>query len=233
MKYEAVIFDLFGTLASNFSSRGYNDALAQMASVLSLPPDDFRQKWFATSRERNAGAHQNCEADVKHVCRELGVIPERTQVRLAVQSRLDYIRHVMTPQPGAIEVLSCLKNEGYKTGLLSNCSHEIPVVWPETPFAPLIDVTVFSCSVGMSKPDPRIYQLTAKRLGVRAEECLFVGDGSSQELSGASSVGMHPVLTRPDADSREPHLMDREQWNGSAVSSLTDILTVIRNSEGP
>ncbi len=65
MKYRAVIFDLFGTLASNFSSQGYNNALMQMATALSLPSDDFRQAWFATSKERNSGAFQNCETDVE------------------------------------------------------------------------------------------------------------------------------------------------------------------------
>ena len=228
MKYLAVIFDLFGTLAHNFSTHGYNDTLVQMASVLSLPSDEFRRVWFETSRERNTGVSQNCESDVEHVCRELGVLPERKQVQLAVQSRLAYIRAVMTPQPGAIEVLARLKDEGYKTGLLSNCTHEIPVVWPETPFAPLIDVAVFSCSVGMRKPDPRIYQLAARQLNVLSGQCLYVGDGGSQELSGALEVGMHPVLIRLDADSTEPYLINREQWDGSAVSSLRDVLTLVR-----
>lgn len=232
MKHPAVIFDLFGTLADNFSSRGYNDGLMQMAEALSLPSDDFRQAWFATSRERNIGALQNCEADVEYICRELKVLPKKRQIQLAVQARLDYIRHVMTPQPHAVETLSRLKEDGYKTGLLSNCSHEIPVVWPETPLAPLIDVAVFSCSVNMRKPDPRIYQLTAERLGVRPEECLYVGDGGSQELSGALTVGMHPVLIRPDAESSEQHLMKREQWDGPEISSLTDVLIASRDGLG-
>ncbi len=229
MKYLAVIFDLFGTLAGNFSSQGYNDALVQMASALSLPSDDFRQVWFATSRERNTVTSQNCETDVEYICREIGVLPDKNQIQLAVQSRLDYIRHVMTPQPDAIEALSYLKEEGYKTGLPSNCSHEVPVVWTETSFAPLIDVAVFSCSVGMRKPDPCIYELTAKRLEVRPEECIFVGDGDSEELSGALNVGMRPILIRHDADSAEPHLMKREQWDGPTISSLTDVLMLVRD----
>ena len=59
MKHLAVIFDLFGTLADNFSSSEYEDALVQMASTLSLPPDDFRRVWFDTPRNRNTGALQS------------------------------------------------------------------------------------------------------------------------------------------------------------------------------
>lgn len=227
MKYDAVVFDLFGTLAGNFSTQGYNDALAGMASALSLPSDDFRRAWFETSRERNAGAFQSSEADVEHICGRFGVTPDEGRVQLAVEARLDYIRHVMMPQPDAIEVLSGIREKGLKTALISDCTHEIPTVWPETPFAPLLDTTVFSCMVGMRKPDPRIYQLAIERLDVLPEQCLYVGDGGSQELSGALKVGMRPVLIRPDADSTEPHLARREEWDGPVISSLREILAIV------
>jgi len=226
MKYLAVIFDLFGTLAHNFSTSGYQDTLVEMASVLSLPSDEFRRGWFETSRERNTGVSQSCQGDIELICRRLEVRPEERQVELAVKVRLDYIKHLMTPQPGAVETLSCLRQDGYKTGLISDCTHEIPAVWPETPFAPLIDEAIFSCLAGFRKPDARIYQLAARQLDVQPEQCLYVGDGGSQELSGALKVGMYPVLIRPDADSSEPHLINRERWDGPAVSSLRDVLTL-------
>lgn len=232
MKYLAVIFDLFGTLVNNFSTQRYEETLVKMASALSLPSHDFKQAWFATSRGRNTSNNPSCEGDVKYICQELGIIPENKQVQLAVQHRLDYIREVMTPQPNSVEVVSQLKEEGLKIGLLSNCTHEIPTVWPETPFAALIDVAIFSCLVGMMKPDPRIFLLTAKRLEVKPEECLFIGDGGSNELSGALSVGMQSVLTRPDADSTEQHLSNREQWNGLTISSLMDIPAVLKEVGG-
>ncbi len=227
MTYQAVIFDLFGTLAHNFSAQGYGDALVQMASVLSLPAEDFRRAWFSTSRERSAAAQPSCEGDVELICRQFEMTPDEKQVELAVQARLDYIRLVMTPQPEAGETLAALKEKGYRTGLISDCSHEIPVVWPETIFAPLIDEAVFSCVAGMRKPDPRIYRLATDKLGVRPEDCLFVGDGGSQELSGAREVGMHPVLIRVDADSDESHLANREEWDGPAISSLPEVLDLV------
>ena len=227
MKYKAVIFDLFGTLADNFSSSEYEDALSQMASTLSISSDDFRRMWFSTSRNRNKDTFQSCEARVEYICNELGAQPERGQISSVVQIRLNYIRHVMKPRPGAVEVLRHLKENGYKTGLISDCSHEIPVIWPEVPIASLIDTAVFSCSVGFRKPDPRIYKLAAESLRVPLEQCLYVGDGSSQELSGALRVGMHAVLFRLDADSTEPHLIDREQWDGPTIHTLSEVLTAV------
>ena len=231
MNYLAVIFDLFGTLTDNFSSRDYEDVLVQMASALSLPSDDFRQAWFSTSRDHNAAAPQSCEARIEYICSELGVQPEKRQIIQAAQVRLNYIRRVMKPRSGSVEVLSQLREKGYKTGLISDCSHEIPVIWPETPLAPLVDAAVFSCSVGFRKPDPRIYELAAERLRVPLEQCLYTGDGGSQELSGALKVGMHPVLIRLDADSTERHLIDREQWDGPTIYSLREVLTVVTEGD--
>ncbi|MBI2830288.1 MAG: HAD family hydrolase [Chloroflexi bacterium] len=231
MKYLAVIFDLFGTLVDNFVSSEYEDSLAQMASTLSLSPGEFRQVWYQTFREQNTGEFPGCESHIKHICSALGVECEQKQVKMAMQLRLDYIRHVMTPRPGALEVLALLREQGCKTGLVTNCSAEIPVIWPEHPLSPLIDIMVFSCSVGLRKPDPRIYQLGTEQLGVRPDQCLFVGDGSNQELTGALAVGMQPVLIRFDAESTEPHLINRERWDGLKVSSLMEVLTIIGESE--
>ena len=60
---------------------------------------------FQKPRSSNitAGAAQNSRADVESICRNLGVLPDEKQVELAVQIRLDHIRQVMTPRPGATD----------------------------------------------------------------------------------------------------------------------------------
>lgn len=227
VKHLAVIFDLFGTLADNFSTREYEETLVQMASVLSIPPDDFKRGWYSSSKARNAAMPQNLEDRVEYICAGLGAQREKKQVRDAAMIRFDYIRWVMKPRLDSIEVLSRIKEKGYKLGLISDCSDEIPVIWPETPLASLFDATVFSCLVGFRKPDPRIYQLAAERLSIPVERCLYIGDGGSQELSGALRAGMRPVLIRLDAESTEGHLINREHWVGLTIHSLKEILTIV------
>ena len=228
MKYKAVIFDLFGTLVDNLSVREYESIMRQMASVLSAPADDFERLWFDTFNKRATGVFQSTEATIEYICQQLGVHLEDTQIKLAARIMFDFIARSMTPRPDAIEVISSLKSEGYKTGLITDCSSDAPRTWENTPFAPLIDVAVFSCSEGVRKPAPRIYQLAVERLAVRPETCLYVGDGSSQELTGASQVGMHPVLIRvPYEDSADTHRLDREEWDDPVISSLKDVLTLV------
>jgi len=228
MKYKAVIFDLFGTLIDKFSLREHRSVLRQMANVLSVSSDDFIQLWFDTFDERGLGVFQTIEANVEHICERLGVHSEDAQIELAAKINLDYTARGMRSRPDAEEVLSYLKTRGYKTGLISNCSTSIPEILKDMPFATLIDEAVFSSLVGLQKPDPRIYQIATDRLGVEPRECLYVGDGDSQELSGAAEVGMHPVLICDlDEDSTDVHRVDAEakQWNGPVISSLREILT--------
>ncbi len=231
MKYKAVIFDLFGTLIDNFSVREHESVLRQMASAVSAPSDGFVQLWLKTFNERATGVFQSPEANIDYTCKKLGVYAEDAQVKLAARIRFDFTARSMTPRPDAVEVLSHLKSNGYKTGLISDCSAEVPAIWQDTPFAPLFDVTIFSCKVGVKKPSPRIYQLAIEQLGVEPHGCLYIGDGSSQELTGAAAVGMHPILIRdPDEDSAEVHRVDAEaeKWGGPVIPSLKEALTLVK-----
>ena len=231
MKYEAVIFDLFGTLIENYTIEQHEGVLRQMASVLSAPSEDFVRLWYETFNDRCMGTLKTPEDNIDYVCRKLGVPVEGSQISVAARIRLDLTINSMVPMPGAIVTLSSLKIEGCKTGLVTDCSAEVPAIWQDTPFAPLFDVTVFSCKVGLKKPDPRIYQLAAEQLAVKPESCLYIGDGSSQELTGADAVGMHPVLIRdPEEDSGVMHRVEAEadRWYGSAISSLTEVLDLVR-----
>ena len=231
MKYKAVIFDLFGTLVDNYTIERHENVLRQMASVLSVPSKDFVRLWYETFNDRCMGIFKTPEDNIDYVCRKLGVPVEGSQMSIATSIRLDLTTNSMLPMPGAIATLSSLKMEGYKTGLVTDCSAEVPTIWQDTPFAPLFDVTVFSCKVGLKKPDPRIYQLVAEQLAVKPESCLYIGDGSSQELTGANAVSMHPVLIRdPKEDSRVMHRVEAEtdRWDGPAISSLSEVLDLVK-----
>lgn len=231
MKYAAVIFYLFGTLIDKFSLREGTKVLEQIASVLSVSSDDFIQLYFSTYNEGALGVFNNTEAKFEYICQKIGVRPKYTQTKLAAQIHLDYTRRSITPRPDSTEVLSHLKSSGYKTGLISDCSDVVAKVWQNTPFTSLIDVAVFSCLVGFTKPDSRIYQVVAEQLKVEPQSCLYIGDGGSQELTGAAQVGMHPVLIRvPDEDITDMYRLDaeRESWDGPAISSLKEVLTLIK-----
>ncbi len=233
MKYKAVVFDLYGTLVANFSARAHEEVLRQMASVVGAPPDDFVRLWFESYDWRAVGKIASPEDNITYVCRKLGMSVEDVKVREAARIRYDFTRRNLKPWPEAVPVISRLKSLGYKVALISDCSAETPLSWQYTDLAQLMDATVFSCSVGIKKPDPGIYLQATTRLGVNPEDCLYIGDGSSNELSGAAAVGMHPVMIRSPLETRDVHRVHEEKWEGPRISSLNEVLRLVSDDEAP
>ncbi len=78
---------------------------------------------------------------------------------------------------GTVEILRALKHAGYRLYGLSNWSAEkFALVETEFPFLQWFDEIVVSGRVGLIKPDPRIFTLLLEKIGLRAEECLFIDD---------------------------------------------------------
>jgi putative hydrolase of the HAD superfamily len=229
MKAKVIIFDLFGTLVDDFAT-SIGQMQAELIAALAVPREPFIKIWRQTSEMRTIGAFQTVEASIDYVCGVMGTQITAEQMAKAVGIRLHYIRRALNPRPDALETLARLKTDGYKTGLLSNCSIEIPILWPETEFADLLDSAIFSSRERLKKPDPRIYHLACKRLGAEPEACLYVADGENHELTAAAKVGLNTVLFRDSSrDNRSELLREAREWQGDSVDSLTNVLQLVRD----
>lgn len=60
-----------------------------------------------------------------------------------------------------------------------------------------LDAVLDSAVVGVSKPDPRIFELALERVGVPPERALHVGDVVGADIDGARAAGITPVLMDP------------------------------------
>ena len=228
-KYRAVVFDLWGTLVDDLTYPEANRLIYrrktdETADLLGLDRDAFAAAWAEGAGERLVGAFST-EGALLHICRELGAEPDAARLRAAVEVRFDYVRGALSPRPGTVETLSTLRDLGCGVGLISNCSEEVSAMWGSTPFAPLVDPAVLSYDARLAKPDPRIYEMAVEGLGVAAEECLYVGDGTSNELSGASKAGMTAVLMRAPYDQADGA---RESWDGMRIADVREMLGLLR-----
>lgn len=229
MKYKAVIFDLFGTLVYPVSEQKHQGMLAEMASALSIDSEIFRRLWAETADARMKGIFKNYQDDIKFIYQQLGATIDEKRILHATRIRFDMVRNEEMPRRDAVAVLSKLKSEGYKTGLISNCSHIAVKVWDTTPFPTLFDATVFSCLVGITKPDPRIYQLALQKLNVAARDCLYIGDGGDQELIGANQTGMQAILLQvPSENKANIYRINSEEWHGATITSLKEVLELVK-----
>ena len=227
MKYKAVIFDLFGTLIPNFSEKEYRRVVMSLATILSAPPGSFWEQWMATFNQSIFGMIPDNRDKLILICRELGIHQNQDKIAKANQVFFDYEARSMVPRSEAVEILSALKQKGYKTGLISDCSSNTPILWENTGLKPFFEVAVFSCAVGIKKPDPRIYRLALEQLGVKSQDCLYIGDGSSNELTGALKVRMHPVWIRIPEEREDNLRIDEEHWDGTVISSLKEVMDLV------
>ncbi|MFX1571891.1 MAG: HAD family hydrolase [Promethearchaeota archaeon] len=226
MKYKAIIFDLFGTLVDNYSVQGYNRLLTDMALALDLPNEDFSKFWRDTTYKRAIGIFKTTEQSIRYICNILKVSVSDENIRKCEQIRLENTRKALTPKNGAVDILKALRGLGYKIGLITNCSAEVPLLWKNTDFSHLFDATIFSASVGLKKPDAQIYNLACEHLGVKPNECLYIGDGDSNELAGASQLGMDAVMIR-DPNEMDPYHLVEVNWNGRKIESFMEIMDLI------
>jgi putative hydrolase of the HAD superfamily len=211
----AVVFDLWDTLVDfdPVAGRAFQD---QVAARLGRDPDEFAALWVEGRSVRESGTLRDYL---------LGIGAPEELVDEVVEMRRDSTRSLLVPRPGAVETLVELRERGYGVGLITVCSEDVPHLWPETPFAKLFDAAVFSCSVGLRKPDPRIYQLACEELAVDAEEAMFVGDGANDELAGAQRVGMRAVLIHRPGE--EPPWPEAREWQGPRITAIPQVLSLL------
>jgi putative hydrolase of the HAD superfamily len=211
----AVIFDLWDTLVEWPVEEG--EALKRrVAAHVGGDPLAFDEAWHASYRASQTGS-------LAAVYRSLGVPEEHLEGHVA--ARHEFGRRFLRLRDGAREAIAELRRRHVKLGLITVCSEEVPVAWPETELAGLFDAETFSSECGLVKPEPEIYLRTADALGVDAAECLFVGDGANDELAGAERVGMTPVLFLPEG--REPMWTHVRGWRGLRVSSVSGVLQLV------
>ena len=218
-RYRAVVFDLWGTLVDELNHPEENRATYlqktfEMADILRADRDKFASEWAKAALQRISGDFPSTEAALLHICESLGIEPFEDRVRASVRVRHEYVR----------EALTILRESGYRVGLVSNCGDEVSRMWASTSLAPMFDAKILSFEVGLTKPDLRIYAMAAQQLGVLPEQCLYVGDGSDGELSGASDAGMTAVLIRAPYDRPS---MGRQDWEGDTVSDVSEVLNLL------
>jgi putative hydrolase of the HAD superfamily len=210
LRVKAVIFDLWETLID----WDRESAARMLHEVDALVGNGFAERWDTSDLRYVAPIRTAlAEADV----------PEELMEDICAL-RLRYHRRSLVPRPGAVETLRQLREDGYLVGLITVCSEDIEVLWPETEFAGLFDAEIFSSRVGLSKPDPRIYLACCEALGVEPHEAVFVGDGANDELEGARRVGMEAILIHREG---EDPLWGLDAWDGPRVTSIPAVLGVL------
>ena len=104
-----------------------------------------------------------------------------------------------------IEVLSELREEGWRHAILSNHVPELPLLISGLGLSPWIECVINSAETGFEKPHPGAFQAALAAVG--GDDVWMIGDNINADVLGAEAVGIRAILVR-NQDPRAPRQAD-------------------------
>ena len=223
MPLKAVIFDLGLTLIRTASFPDiYRRILARFGVMASLDDivcaqksteSEFDPSTYEESRRKEFWTNYNVS-----LLEKLGVKENTVFVAEQIDA-LWWDCSNMQVYPDVEPTLSGLRAKGLQIGLVSNgFKQDLAHVLSELGLEKWFDVVVCIDSCNCAKPDKQIFLYVLDRLGLKADETVFVGDSVEHDYEGAFGVGIRPFLI--DREEKHPNHFNK-------IASLTELLTML------
>lgn len=137
----------------------------------------------------------------------------------------------LSPFEETVPALLTLRQQGFRLGVITNGK---PVKqWEKLIRLGLqhfFEVVTISDEVGFAKPDPRIYQLTCEQLGVRPEECFYVGNSLPTDIAGARAAQITAVHMQRGRHADEQPRSPAETPD-FAITRLRDLIELLASGQ--
>jgi len=145
-----------------------------------------------------AREYLSAESLIKLVSLALGIKLSREKLRELTNNYVESTKNFVPKVNNEVyEVLPKIKELGLKTAIVSNTSFSergVMAMLKNLGIADYFDLIVSSSSLGLNKPNPRIYRYLVRKLGLRPQEILHVGDSCVNDVLGPLSVGLRAAL---------------------------------------
>jgi putative hydrolase of the HAD superfamily len=193
----AVVFDIGGVVQDSPLH-----AIARFERDHGLAPNAINRAVVAAGErgawsrlERGELTVERFVAPFEADCRVFGLEVDGTRL-------MTYIARAGVARPQMVGAIRRIRARGLRVGALTN-NWETERPLPPSPLRELFDAFVESRAVGMRKPDPRIYQLACRELGVEPRAAAFLDDIGTN-LKAARALGMTTIkVVEPEAALRE------------------------------
>ena len=189
---EAVVFDAYGTLLDvNAAMQGQAARLGARWAALSA---EWRAKQleYTWVRSLTGAAHHEdfwlCTRDALHF-----VFTRNGIADAALEKALMEAYRTLPAYPEVPGVLRAIRERGMAVAILSNGTPGMLAdAVAAAGIAPLVDEVLSVESVGIFKPDPRVYRLATRQFGCPADRLAFVS-GNAWDAQAAHAFGMLAV----------------------------------------
>lgn len=184
---KAVIFDLDGVLVT--TDELHFEAWKALADKLGI--NDFTKA--DNVRQRGVSRMASLEVVLEKTDRAFS---EEEKLALAEEKNEIYVRSLSALSEadvlsGANEFIDYLKSKGIKTAV-GSASKNTPLILEKTKLAGKFDAVSCGLDTTKSKPDPEVFLIAAKKLGVAPCDCVVV-ENSDAGIEAAKTGGMYAI----------------------------------------
>ena len=184
-RIRALILDYGGVISHPQNPADVN----QILQILGQEEQDFKQVYERQRADYDRGELSGTEY-WSNILKYFGQEISNSKIRALIQLDLDSWTHLNKPMLGYIEAA---RERVQKLAIISNMTHEtLGFMSQNFKWLTLFHECVYSCEIGINKPDPRIYETCLSRLDLPPAECLFVDD-TKKNVDGALQMGMHAL----------------------------------------
>jgi putative hydrolase of the HAD superfamily len=226
----AVLLDFYGTVARATHWVSIDEVLAEHG--YELPPDALHRWWnegvdgiehleHSQSRDHYVAWQQE---RLLAMLAESDVHPGEYEM-IVEKLRTGSSQRVLEAYPEVPGALRELRARGLRLAICSNWDWDLAEAIDEVELTDLVDVQVSSAWAGARKPHPRIFRYTLDKLGVSADDALYVGNTWGPDVEGPRAIGMTPAYLSRDDHWPDPGAPD--ETDGSGVAVLRDLRGVL------
>jgi putative hydrolase of the HAD superfamily len=211
---KAVIFDFIGTL-TDLVGYSLEDSENKMFRSLTASGRHLGREEFFEAYERAHHKYWNIRyGQLKEVTNAVWVsealthlgytlTPDDEEIKTAVNAFFGSYLKALRLRAHAKKTLQRLSQE-YQLGLISNFTYA-PLIYAglrKLKLNEFFSIVVVSDEAGWRKPSPKIFRKALRRMHVKADEVLYVGDTPLEDIEGAKRVGMRTVFIPSQFNSR-------------------------------
>lgn len=203
-KVEWVFFDVGSTLIDE--SQAYNHRIRDAIEGTDITFDMFQEK-------RTFFAKQNLKSD-------------HAAIKFFGLKLTPWHKEDEVPYSDSEFILKYLYNKGYKIGVIANQSPGTTDRLKKWRLLKYISVVAASAELGVSKPNPEIFEKAFELAGCTTEKAIMIGDRLDNDIYPAKRLGMKTVWIRQgDATYQNPTHSDYEaDYIIHTLSELKEIL---------
>ncbi len=202
MNVEWIFFDVGNTLVDE--SVAYEARLREAAALIGKSYEQLQKEALDFYRQNDKG--------------DLAVMDKYGIPRLKWHKEYERL------YPETVEVLKFLKAK-YKIGVIANQSLGTADRLRQWDILQFIDLVIASAEEGVSKPDPRIFEIALERAGCKAENAVMIGDRIDNDVVPAKKMGMKTVWIRQGGGGLW-QLQGPEQQSDFTVDNLGELVKI-------